>query len=140
MFKRQKTSQVKLIKFVYCLFGPFRLHLNRVPFLIIAIHHKIHLITLLNYITFNQNIHSFFVKHSGKEFQVGLHLYILSLQVAVSLNCTSPVNLSLNFNKHWHSNSSRGQACALFAAPKVKGAFCYTTKFQISHKPVIILA
>lgn len=44
---------------------------------------------------------------------------LLFLQVALSLSSTSPVNVSLNLNKQWHNDSSRGQACVLFSAKQV---------------------
>lgn len=45
-----------------------------------------------------------------------------SLQTHLSWKSAVPVNVSVILNKQWQSNSSRGQACALFSTQQVGAA------------------
>ncbi|XP_041804885.1 uncharacterized protein LOC121614861 [Chelmon rostratus] len=42
-----------------------------------------------------------------------------SLETHLSWDSTVPVNISLNLNKQWQNNSSRGQACAVFSTQQM---------------------
>lgn len=56
----------------------------------------------------------------GRDFFWGAEMYMfLILQIHLSWKTAVPVNVSLNLNKQWQNNSSRGQACALFSTQQV---------------------
>lgn len=44
---------------------------------------------------------------------------VICIQAHLSWDGVVPVNVSLSLNKQWQTNSSRGQACALFTAQQV---------------------
>lgn len=58
----------------------------------------------------------------GRDFFWGVEMYMfLILQIHLSWKSAFPINVSLNLNKQWENNSSRGQACALFSTQQVAG-------------------